>query len=168
MQDHTHRKQKSQAKVASLGLEHIINGRPVRLALHEGVQLLHQPGQENMDAALKAHANDHIHQIEHAGNHEEPFRLTSPRNKANTPLSLEQKFALKDELNSKVNLAKNMQQEFKDMTKKRYDNLHGKWIETRPHLPVAQRGSQGDPTRRKGNRRMDRFERNKPSRFKPY
>jgi hypothetical protein len=101
LEEHVYHADKSRARVASVGLQHIMSGKPVRTVLHDGVKVLHKPG--TLNAAMYAHFNDHIHQIEATGKPQDPYRITSPRNKTNTPLTPEQRIALHRELENKVN-----------------------------------------------------------------
>jgi hypothetical protein len=111
-------KEMSKARVASESLQHLMNGRPVRVALHRGINILHQPGQENRNAAMDAHFKDNIHEISTTGSHNDPFRINEPRNPTGKPLSAEQSSALQKHLNDKVAESKMMRNHFRAFTKK--------------------------------------------------
>jgi hypothetical protein len=156
---------KSKAKVASQAFHHIMNGRPVRLALHDGVQVLHTPGK--MDAALDAHFKDNIHEIVSNSNHDEPFRINPPRNKAGRTLSADQRKGLQMHLDGKVAEARLMKDQLGYLTKKRYDPKTGMLREVRIPPSFAYTRSEREMMKHESYKAKQR-KRNKQARAKPY
>jgi hypothetical protein len=188
MDHYPYLKELSKAKVASEGLHHIINGRPVRVALEDGVEVLHQPGPENKKAALDAHFKDNIHQIERTNNHHTPFRIVPPRNPAGKPLSEEESKALQTRLKDTTAHARLMRDREKKLPAKRYDAKTNTLRKVQPDLSSLpspakavmrskkRRMMMADKIRSAGNNRYDRIKsssdreyyKSRFARYKPY
>jgi hypothetical protein len=165
MYHNVYQNEKSRAKVAAEGVHHIMNGRPVRLALHDGVQVLHTPGK--MDAALDAHFKDNIHEIVSNSNHDEPFRINPPRNKAGRTLSADQSKGLQMHLDGKVAEARLMKDQLGYLTKKRYDPKTGMLREVRIPPSFGYTRSEREMRKHESYKAKQR-KRNKQARAKPY
>jgi hypothetical protein len=152
---------KSKAKVAAQALHHIMNGRPVRTVLHDGVKVLHQPGPKNKKAALDAHHNDQIHSIVHNGFYDDPFVMVPPRNKADRPLSRTKRKALHSFLDDRVAVAQHIDTRTKTLTPKKIDPSTGTLMETKrkPSLDeIISRTRQRNRNFAEGRERSNRYQ----------